>query len=80
MILICSSSQRGGGNLNKESTLKNKKVSQRLGEVITQAKVKETDKTSGNLLYGIATKAPESIYSRTQLLIDYVLAKKITKP
>lgn len=63
-----------------ESTLKNKKVSQRLKEVIDTANAKETDKTVGNLLYFIATKVPESLYGKTALLCEYVLNGKITKP
>ena len=52
-----------------ESTLKNKKVTQRLKEVVDLAKVTEATKTVGNLLYGIATKMPETTFIHTEFLI-----------
>jgi glutaminyl-tRNA synthetase len=63
-----------------ESTLKNKKVTLRLKEVIETAGIKEADKTVGNLLYGVATKFPESLVGRTKFLTDYIIDKKIVKP
>ena len=56
-----------------DSTLKNKKVTQRLREVIDIAGVREGSKTVGNLLYGIATKMPETIYHHTKFLCQYVV-------
>ena len=59
-----------------ESTLKNKKVTQRLKEVIELAGIKEANKTVGNLLYGIATKMPETTFIHTKFFIDQVLGEK----
>jgi trehalose-6-phosphate synthase len=53
-----------------ESTLKNKKVTQRLKEVIELSGQKETNKNIGNLLYGVATKMPETTFIHTKFLID----------
>jgi len=53
-----------------ESTLKNKKVTQRLKEVVDFANLKEANKTLGNLLYGVATKMPETTYHHTKFLVD----------
>ena len=53
-----------------ESTLKNKKVTQRLKEVVDFANLKESNKTLGNLLYGVATKMPETTYHHTKFLVD----------
>lgn len=63
-----------------ENTLKNKKVSMKLKEVIDVAGIKEASKQVGNLLYQLATKAPESVQSRMRLLTDYILNEKINKP
>ena len=63
-----------------DNTLKNKKVTQRLKEVIDTAGIKNADKHHGNLLYQAATKTPESIYSRTKLLTDYILNDQIQRP
>ena len=60
-----------------ESTLKNKKVTQRLKEVIELAGIKEANKTVGNLLYGVATKMPETTFIHTKFFIDQVLGDKI---
>lgn len=62
-----------------DNTLKNKKVTQRLKEVIDTAGVTSTDKIKGNLLYGVATKLPESCKNRTKLVTDYILSDKITR-
>lgn len=62
-----------------ESTLKNKKVTQRLKEVIELAGIKEANKTVGNLLYGIATKMPETTFIHTKFFIDQVLGDKIQR-
>jgi hypothetical protein len=48
-------------------------VTQRLREVIEMSERKEATKNIGNLLYGIATKMPETIHHHTQFLIRYVL-------
>ena len=53
-----------------ESNMKNKKVVTRLSEVIDLAGIKEANKTVGNLLYGIATKMPETTLHHTKYLID----------
>lgn len=63
-----------------DSTLKNKKVTQRLKEVVEIAGVKEASKTVGNLLYVVATKMPETIYNHTKLLTQYIVSEKIVKP
>lgn len=63
-----------------ESTLKNKKLSQRLKEVVDTAGIKEASKTVGNLFYGVASKVPESLVGRTKLLTEYITAGKILKP
>ena len=60
-----------------DSTLKNKKVTHRLQEVIDTAGVKQADKHHGNLLYQVATKVPESLKGRTKLLTDYIFNDKI---
>ena len=62
-----------------DSTLKNKKVTQRLKEVIDLAGIKEANKTVGNLLYGVATKMPETTFHHTKFFIDQVLADKIQR-
>lgn len=62
-----------------ESTLKNKKVTQRLKEVIELAGIKEANKTVGNLLYGVATKMPETTFIHTKFFIDQVLGDKIQR-
>ena len=53
-----------------ESTLKNKKVTQRLKDVVEQAGITEASKIIGNFLYGIATKMPETTFIHTKFLID----------
>jgi len=53
-----------------DSTLKNKKVTQRLKDVIDHAGIKEANKTVGNLLYGVATKMPETTHHHTKFFID----------
>lgn len=63
-----------------DSTLKNKKVTQRLKEVVELAGITEASKTIGNLLYGVATKMPETTFIHTKFLIDQVLGEKIVKP
>ena len=63
-----------------DSTLKNKKVTQRLKEVIEIAGVKTASKSVGNLLYGVATKVPDSLVGRTKLLTDYIVSEKLIKP
>jgi glutaminyl-tRNA synthetase len=63
-----------------DSTLKNKKVTQRLKEVIELAGIKEANKTIGNLLYGVATKMPETTFHHTKFFIDQVLTEKIVRP
>jgi hypothetical protein len=59
--------------------LKNKKVTHRLKEVIETAGIKTASKSVGNLLYGVATKLPESLVGRTKLLTDYIVSEKIVK-
>jgi glutaminyl-tRNA synthetase len=63
-----------------ESTLKNKKVTHRLKEVVELAGIKEANKTVGNLLYGVATKMPETTFIHTQFLIQHVLNENIQRP
>ena len=53
-----------------DSTLKNKKVTQRLKEVVEIAGVTQASKTVGNLLYGVATKMPETTFIHTKYLIN----------
>ena len=53
-----------------ENTLKNKKVTQRLAEVVSLAGIKEANKNIGNLLYGVATKMPETTFLHTKFFID----------
>ena len=53
-----------------DNTLKNKKVTQRLKEVVELAGLKECSKNIGNLLYGIATKMPETTFHHTKFFID----------
>ena len=53
-----------------DSTLKNKKVTQRLKEVVEIAGVTQASKTVGNLLYGVATKMPETAFIHTKYLIN----------
>lgn len=53
-----------------ENTLKNKKVTQRLQEVLALAGISSANKTVGNLLYGVATKMPETTFIHTKFLID----------
>lgn len=53
-----------------DSTLKNKKVTQRLKEVVELAGITEASKTVGNLLYGVATKMPETTFIHTKYLIN----------
>lgn len=53
-----------------DSTLKNKKVTQRLKEVVALAGITEASKNVGNLLYGVATKMPETTFIHTKYLID----------
>ena len=48
-----------------DATLKNKKVTARLIEVIDQAKIENPDKAQGVLLYNLATKLPPSCLSKT---------------
>ena len=62
-----------------DSTLKNKKVTQKLKETIEIAGVKEANKTIGNLLYVIATKTPDSVTPKIKLMTDYVLSEKFIK-
>jgi glutaminyl-tRNA synthetase len=63
-----------------ESTLKNKKVTQRLKEVIEIAGITEASKTVGNLLYTVATKMPETTFIHTKYLITHVLNENIQRP
>lgn len=53
-----------------DSTLKNKKVTQRLKEVVDLAGITTASKNTGNLLYGIATKMPETTFHHTRYLIN----------
>lgn len=53
-----------------DSTLKNKKVTQRLKEVVELAGITQASKTVGNLLYGVATKMPETTFIHTKYLIN----------
>lgn len=53
-----------------ESTLKNKKVTQRLKEVIDASGLTKASKAIGILLYGVATKMPETTYHHTKFLIE----------
>ena len=62
-----------------DSTLKNKKVTQRLAQVIVLSELKSASKSVGNLLYVIATKTPETIHHHTKFLIDYVVSEQIVK-
>jgi glutaminyl-tRNA synthetase len=63
-----------------DSTLKNKKVTQRLREVIELAAITEATKTIGNLLYTVATKMPETTFIHTKFLITQVLTENIQRP
>lgn len=62
-----------------ESTLKNKKVTQRLKEVIDASGLTKASKAIGILLYGVATKMPETTYHHTKFLIEQVLSENLVK-
>lgn len=62
-----------------ESTLKNKKVTHRLKEVIDLSGLTQASKAIGILLYGVATKMPETTYHHTKFLIDQVLSENVVK-
>ncbi len=53
-----------------KSTLKNKKLSTRLTEVIATAGITECDKAQGNLLYKLASEMPEILDQFTKLVTD----------
>ena len=53
-----------------DNTLKNKKVTERLTNVISLAGIKEANKNIGNLLYNIATKMPETTFHHTKFFVD----------
>ena len=63
-----------------DSIVKNKKVCLRLKEVLAAGGVTECPKAVGNLLYMTATKLPESAFHHTKLLVEYVVAEKISRP
>ena len=63
-----------------ENTLKNKKVTERIIEIIDLAALGETcDKVQGNLLYTLATKLPPSCTNRTEICVNLIKEGKWTK-
>ena len=60
-----------------DNIVKNKKVSERLAEVLNIAGVKECDRTIGNLLYALSTKLPEQVYSKTNLVTELIVSLKV---
>lgn len=60
-----------------DNTLKNKKVTQKLNDVIATAGVDTLPKAKGQLLYDVATKMPENGWPQVKVVVNFVLDERI---
>lgn len=63
-----------------QNILKNKIVSERLGELLDLGNITTADKTVGNLLYTTSTKMHSSTYQHSKVLVEYIRDGKINTP